>query len=110
MAEMDDRWQNAGFGTVRPWDTLLWCKSVYVTKLIRPYRCENPGFQKILDTLRTAKLADDAWRTFQRSLLRKQKAWIDNTTTVTDIRRLLLAHPDTTMLAVFRQGAEELND
>ena len=110
MAEMGDRWQMAGFGTSRPWDTLLWRKAVYVTKLVQPYRCQDPEFQKILDMLRTAKPSAETWRYFQRSFLRRQKAWPTKKPTVADIRRLLLAHPDTTMLAVSREGADELKN
>ena len=74
MAENGDRWQMAGFITSRPWDTLLWRKAVYVTKLVQPYRCQDPEFPKILDMLRTAKPSAETWRYFQRSFLRRQKA------------------------------------
>ena len=107
---MGDRWQMAGFGDVRPWDTQLWRLATRVTTLHKPYRCQDPAFQEILDMLRTAKPEDAAWGKFKRTFLRKQKAWAGNEPTMEDIRQLLIKHPSTTMLAVSREGANLLND
>ena len=41
LAFMGDRWQMAGFGEVRPWDTRLWQASVHRTTLVQPYRCQD---------------------------------------------------------------------
>ena len=110
MAEMGDRWQMAGFGDQRPWDTRLWRQSTHTTRLHQPYRFEDQDWYKLLSDIRTAKPAGEVWTRLMRTVLRKQKAWRGHEPTVEDIRYVLNTHPDTTLLAISREGAGILDD
>ena len=110
MAVMGDKWQMAGYGDTRAWDTLLWRRSTRAVILHKPYRCLDPDYQKLLDAIRTAKPEGEVWKKMQRDFLRKQKAWRTEEPTVDDVRWVLKTHPDTTMLAISRGGAALLND
>ena len=110
MAMMGDKWQMAGYGDLRPWDTRLWQNATYAHKLIKAWRCKDEEFQKILDMLRTAKPTADAWGWFQHNFLRTQKAWRGQEPTVADMRRLLTKYPKTTFLAVTRQGTFDMDE
>lgn len=110
MAELGDRWQMAGFGVLRPWHSRLWQRAVHATTLVKPYRCLDEQYQGILDMLRTAKPTEAAWGELKRKFLRTNKAWPGDEPDVADVRRLLLDFPQTTMLAVSRQGAALLNE
>eukprot|EP00974_Lingulodinium_polyedra_P085707 8299560-Lingulodinium_polyedra.AAC.1 len=100
----------AGFGEERPWASHLWRLSTYAHKLVKPYRCKDPVYQRLMDAIRTAKPQGRVWGNFQRTFLRKQKAWPGDEPTVDHVKALLERHPNTTMLAVTRVGVAKMND
>jgi hypothetical protein len=102
---LGDKWQMAGFGDRRPWETTVW-HYVFKTELVEPYRCKDPAFQKILNTLRTAKPDQKLLKQLQ-----KRKAWTPpGPPTAEGLRKLLHAHPDTTILTCTRIGAQRVNE
>jgi len=103
---LGDRWQMAGMGEIRPWETPLWKKVTFKTDFHKGYRCEDPMFQMLLNKLRTAKPCGETLRQLQR-----RKAWAPpGPPTVRGVQRLLKAHPDTTILTCSRRGAQDVND
>jgi ASC-1-like (ASCH) protein/type II secretory pathway component PulJ len=105
-----DKCQMAGFGGRRPWEAPLWKKATHTTSLVELYRCKDPAFKKQLAGLRTTKpLEHGATGISVADIMRGRRAWKGPVPTVTDIRRILLKHPNTTMLAVTRRGAGLLN-
>jgi len=110
---LGDRFQMAGMGTGRPWHSPVWKKACFITKLVIPYRCKDPAYQRILNGIRTARPMErkSGKGVSVTQLMRGgRRAWRGAKPTVSAIRALLLAHPNTTMMAVSRRGAAELND
>jgi hypothetical protein len=105
MAFLGDRWQMAGMGEERPWNSRLWHIMCFRIALYRMYRCKDPLHAKLLRALRTGK--PDAKLLGK---LRRKKAWSPGPPTVQGVRRLLHAHPDTTVLTCTRRGAARVND
>ena len=100
-----DRWQMAGYGERRPWESARWKVATFGTEFFKSYRCQDPAFEKLLSKLRTAK-PDEA--TLKE--LRKRKAWAPpGKPTAAGVHRLLRAHPNTTIVSCTRAGAEEVN-
>ena len=110
LAFIGDKWQMAGFGDNRPWDTVLWKRATFRHDLFQQFRCKDPGFQKILDLIRTNKPEGRAWSTLKHEFLRSNKAWKGDEPTVEDIRWLMTKHPEATFLAITRKGVERLNE
>ena len=104
LAIMGDRYQMAGFGEMRPWHTKLWLQKTWRKEFFQVYRCKDPEFQKILDTLRTS-MPDDALLHALAS-----KVWWGQEPSVANVRKLLHAHPDTTVLTCSRWGSKKVND
>ncbi|MCP4239092.1 MAG: hypothetical protein GY772_00860, partial [bacterium] len=110
-ALVGDRRQMAGQGGARPWDSPNWRKHCFVTNLHVGYRCKDPSFMRVLTLLRTAMPKSRRGRGLTvPQIMRGGRAWRGNEPAVQDIRRVLMRHPHTTMLAVTRRGAGLLND
>jgi hypothetical protein len=109
MGFVGDKWQMAGFGDRRPWDSVLWKRATFTHKLVHQFRCKDPAFQELLDMLRTNKPEGAQWTKLKREFLRTNKAWEWHEPDVSDVRRLLLKHPDATLLAITREAVELLN-
>jgi len=75
-------------------------------KLTKSWRCKDPSFQKLLDTLR----ADLPSKRVLQNMCRGRKAWKSPKPTVEDIAALLKKHPDTTIVTCTRNTAEQLNE
>ena len=105
------RFQLSGFGLERAWHTPAWKYATHLTNLHHLYRCKDPDFRRILNVLRTAKpTSTGAHGTVRvQDIMRHRRAWKGHMPKVTDIARLLKAHSKTTMMAVTRRGAQELN-
>ena len=104
-AFLGDKWQMAGYGDKRPWDSNLWKKAVFKTDFHKSYRCQDAEFEKLLQRLRTAKPDAATLRSLQ-----KRKAWAPpGKPTVEGVRRLLHARPATTIVSCTRVGAQEVN-
>ena len=100
-----DRWQMSGFGDQRPWQSNHWKRATFKTEFIHSYRCQDPEFEKLLKQLRTSKPDKKTLRQLQR-----RKAWgPPGPPTPEGLSRLLHAHPNTTIVACSRAGAEEVN-
>ena len=101
-----DKWQMAGYGDRRPWETNLWKRAVFKIEFHKSYRCQDPNFEALLRKLRTAK-PDAA----TLKLLQKRKAWTPpGRPTLAGVQRLLHAHPGTTIVSCTRRGAQEVNE
>ena len=98
-----DKWQMAGFGDERPWQTRQWPRLTWKKELIEVYRCKDREYQKILNTLRTA-MPDDLL-----AHLTEKVAWGLHPS-VRQVQKVLHAHPQTTILTVSRRGAKNVND
>ncbi|CAJ1414910.1 unnamed protein product, partial [Effrenium voratum] len=97
---LGDKWQMAGYGDTRPWDSNLW-----KTDFHKSYRCQDAEFEKLLQKLRTAKPDAATLKSLQ-----KRKAWTPpGKPTPEGVRRLLHAHPGTTIVSCTRVGAQEVN-
>ena len=104
MAMMGDRYQMAGFGDLRPWHTRLWTGNTWRKEFFEVYRCKDPEYQKILNTLRTSMPDDDMLADLTSSV-----CW-GKEPTIPIMRKLLHAHPETTILTCSRWGAKCVND
>ena len=103
---LGDKWQMAGYGDQRPWESNLWKKRVFKTDFHKSYRCQDAEFDKLLQKLRTAKPDAATLKGLQ-----KRKAWAPpGKPTPEGVGRLLHAHPDTTIVSCTRAGAQEVND
>jgi hypothetical protein len=100
-----DKWQMAGFGDERPWHTNLWKMAIRKFELHEVYRCKDSAFRDILDALRTSMPSER----LMRKLLQQGMAWRTPQPTVQAVRRLLHAHPETTILTCTRRGAQAVN-
>ena len=109
---LGDRCQTAGFGDERVWHTPMWRLRVHSTVLHEIYRCKDPEFAKVLGVLRTAKptATGPAGTLTVPQLMKGRRAWRGHCPKVQDIHRLLSKHPETTMMAITRQGAQTLNE
>ena len=106
LALLGDRWQMAGMGERRPWHSRLWPTMCFRVTLHTMYRCKDPKHARLLKLLRTGKPT----KKLLDSELRKKMAWRPaGPPTVDGVRKLLKAHPDTTILTCSRRGAEEVN-
>ena len=107
-----DRHQLAGYGEERPWHVPRWKKATERIELFELYRCKDPAFKKVLGCLRIHKppmhsMGRDIVSV--ASIMQGRNAWKGHWPTVQDISRILTNHPKTTMLAVTRRGAFELD-
>lgn len=109
---LGDRCQTAGFGDERVWHTPTWRRGVHSTVLHAIYRCKDPEFAKVLGVLRTAKptATGPAGTLTVPQLMRGRRAWRGHCPKVQDVHQLLSKHPETTMMAITRQGAQTLNE
>ena len=106
LALLGDRWQMAGMGERRPWHSRLWATMCFQVTLHTMYRCKDPKHAKLLKLLRTGKPTEK----LLDSELRKKMAWRPaGPPHVEGVRKLLKAHPDTTILTCSRRGAEQVN-
>ena len=104
---LGDKFQMAGFGEGRPWQTNLWKQNHFTTVLHKNYRCVDEEYNKILRVLRTSQPTPEIT---VKKILKNRCAWKGQQPTLADIRRILRAHPNTTMMAISRRAAQELND
>ena len=101
-----DPQQIAGYGEERAWHSPLWKRAARHIRLHETYRCKDPVFNKILQELRTSRPCAATLKTLQ-----KMKAWAPpQKPDANGIRRLLKAHPETTVLCCSRAGAQRVND
>ena len=113
IAMLGDRHQMRGFGDERPWDCPQWHKATHTTALKQAFRCQDPGYARLLGGIRTTRPQATPGKTGAvtvADLMRNRRAWRGGQPTVADIRRILIQHPNTTLLAVTRAGAALLND
>ena len=103
LAILGDKGQMAGFGEVRPWHTNTWKKATWSRTLHQVYRCKDAGYQEILDALRTATPSDDLLEALQARTIWGKDPSADA------VRKLLHAHPETTILSCSRWGAHNVN-
>ena len=113
---LGDRRQMAMQGK-RPWESPVW-RQCYKVTLVKPFRCQDEHFWKLLSGIRTVKpLETDTGNGVSVPSImrgpclgsRSRRAWPHHTPTVEDIRRLLTKHPGTTLMAISRVGTDTLN-
>ena len=103
VALVGDKGQMAGFGDVRPWHSRLWKTNVWPIHLREVHRRKDPDYQIVLDTLRTAQPDDEMLRELKKNVIWGREP------SVTAVRKLLRAHPETTVLTCSRWGAHSVN-
>ena len=104
MAVLGDKWQMAGLGATRPWETRAWSALTFRTELHRMYRCTDKRFEKLLNQLRTGKPDLAALK-----LLKTRLAWPAGPPSAEVLRKLFKAHPGANVLTCSRRGAAEVN-
>ena len=104
LAMMGDKWQIAGFGELRAWDSALWRSMTFRVTLHEDYRCRDAEHQALLKVIRTAKPGARLLRK-----LRQKRAWRPGPPTVRGVRALLKQHRQTTILTCTRRGAARVN-
>ena len=105
LAFCGDRFQMAGMGDRRPWESRFWTSMCYKIQLHEFYRCQDKAFNSILASIRTAQPNRKILR-----MLRKKHAWRGSRPEVADIRKLFYQHPNTTVLTFTRSEASEINN
>ncbi|CAK0799172.1 unnamed protein product [Prorocentrum cordatum] len=88
----------------RPWESTAWASCTIVT-LHQAWRCKDPAFLKILDTLRVDKPSAK----MLRSMCRGHKAWSSDDPDKDDVVRHLNEHEKTVIVTCTRQKAEAIN-
>ena len=101
---LGDPWQLHGMAGTSPWQAPSWKRTVHVTKLQKSHRCKDVMF---LDILNHVRVSHPTRRIF--SQLRKMRFPRSNSVDVHCLRRLLLRHPRTTLLAISRRETHRLN-
>ena len=103
---LGDMWQIAGFGDERVWHTHGWRKNTFKIKFDKPWRCQDPDLQRILDGLRTAKPdVNLLWE------LQNMKAWTPpHRPTAAGIKKLFHKYPGIVVLTCTRRGATLINN
>ena len=51
IALLGDKWQMAGLGSTRPWETAHWRSEVHSTSLHELYRCKDTEFRRVLNPM-----------------------------------------------------------
>ena len=106
FALLGDPFQIAGFGDERPWHSPLWKRAAYKIKLHEVYRCKDPEFNEVLREIRTSRPCAETLK-----WLRAHKAWVPpQDITIEGVRKLLKAHPATTVLTCTRRGMAMINE
>ncbi len=106
---LGDPHQLPGFGPERVWRARAWRLAVHVANLHELFRCVGPEFRRVLRTSKpTATRRHGPVAILD--ILRGRKAWKGSQPTVSDMRRLLENHPNTTFMAITRRGAARLNE
>ncbi|MCR9258076.1 MAG: AAA family ATPase, partial [Alphaproteobacteria bacterium] len=106
LALLGDRWQMAGVGEERPWESRLWNTMCWRVELHFMFRSKDPVHQKLLRQLRTAQPNAATLK-----MLLKKMAWKPpGPPTVDGLRKLLKSKPDTTVVTCSRRGAAEINE
>lgn len=100
---LGDKGQLAGFGDARAWHSIMWRKFVWERTLTEVHRCQDPMFQLILDEIRTALPCEETMAVFQSRVI-----W-GSEPSVEQVRKLLHAHANTTVLTCSRWGAFKVN-
>ena len=100
-----------GMGGSTPWDSARF-RECFVVDLVQPFRCEDPAYWELLQSIRTTRPTATNVRgcTSVADIMRRRRAWHGHCPTVVDLRRLMDSHPTATFLAISRAGTRELND
>jgi ASC-1-like (ASCH) protein len=111
LALLGDRWQMGGMGGSTPWDS-SWFKRCFVTTLIKPFRCEDPLYWRLLSGIRTTKPSERNLRgvVSVQDLMRGRRAWKGDKPKLNDMRFLLEKYPKAEFMAVSRRGTGLMND
>jgi hypothetical protein len=101
-----DKYQCAGHGAKRPWQSRMWERMVVEKHLHRAYRCKDRVFWGMLEGIKQSAPTKKQLQDF----CRRRKAWSTAMPTERDMRRLLKKHPNTVMMTCTRKGAAYLNN